>query len=75
MILMYPIFYLFEWLFMFIRFQQKEQRLRKLEKEYYNSYDVVGKIILLQGFAAVMIIGLLALLVGFIVKAFREGIY
>ena len=60
---------------MIIRYRQKEERLRKLEKDYYDSYDVVGRIIILQGFAAVVIIGLLALLVGFIVKAIREGVY
>lgn len=69
------VYTLFGWLYMLIRYRDKEARDRKLKKDYYDSYDAVGRIILLQGFAGAMILLLVALLISFIVKAFREGLF
>jgi hypothetical protein len=46
--IMLLIFYLFGWLYMIILHRDKEARKAKLEKDYYDSYDVVGRIIVMQ---------------------------
>ena len=74
MILSRLVFYLFGWIYMIIRYRDKESRQRKLEKDYYDSYDVVGRIILMQGFAGMMILLLIAFMFGLIFIAIREGI-
>jgi hypothetical protein len=59
---------------MIIRYRDKELREKKMKKDYYDSYDVVGRIILMQGFAGVLILLLMAFMLGLIFNAIREGI-
>jgi hypothetical protein len=58
-----------------IRYRSLEERKKVLQAKYMNGYEVVGKIVVLNVFAGIFLLMLVALLVSFIVKTLNKVMY
>ncbi len=65
--LWHPFYYLIGYIFMWFKYRDEKERKLALKKQYDDSYSIVGKILMGQAFAGVLIIlfgGVLIIFIG-----------